>query len=219
MVNIDIERSNFESALRNSEVGHTYVKFHEGNGRQYTYGFYPESAVPNENRRTVPGCVHHPDRTHESCIDDTVTYSLSQAQYQAALATAQRICHDRHTYGVDYTCTTYAGDVAQAAGQSLPSSKSEAMEIYYQPVPPIDNPNTLYENVQKERRSDQNQRRPFWNDPCVNRCEAEFDSCLRSGGGMNPSRPAQCMIARSRCNAACPRPRTQRSEGRRNQSQ
>ena len=206
MVNIDIERGSFESALRNQELGHTYVKFHEGNGRQYTYGFYPESTVPNENQRTVPGCVRHPDRTHESCIDDRVTFSLTQTQYQAALATAQQICRDRHTYGVNYTCTTYAEGVATAAGQSLPPSRSAPMAIFYQQVPPIDNPNTLYESVQAERARDPNRRFPLWNNPCVNECEAAFERCLKTGGrGLSPSLPAQCMVARERCNRRCPR--------------
>ena len=112
VVNVDVERGDFESALRNQEVGHTHVRFVESNGRQYTYGFYPANEVPNENRRSVPGCVHHPDTTHDSCVDERVIFRLSHDQYQTALNLAQQICRDRRTYEATYTCTTFAGEIA-----------------------------------------------------------------------------------------------------------
>ena len=150
-VNIDVERSSWESALRNQEFGHTYVRFWQSNGREYTYGFYPRSELPNENRRTVPGCVHHPDTTHDSCIDDIVAFSLTPEQCAAGLARAQRICREGHTYGVSYTCTTYAEEIARAAGKSIPSSRSQPTTVAFQAVPAIDNPNTLLENVRAAR--------------------------------------------------------------------
>jgi hypothetical protein len=211
-VNIDVEASDFESALRSSRVGHTYVTLSENNGNRYTYGFYPSGAVPNENRRSVPGCVHHPDTTHEQCIDDRVVYSLGKTQYEAALATAKKICSEGHTYGASYTCTTFADEVVRAAGQTLPSSKSEPMTIFYQAIPPIDNPNTLYERVQEERKKDKYRRSPFWNNPCFNQCEAEFDECIQrsSGspglfgfGGVSVLQPQRCLVARNLCNQKC----------------
>jgi hypothetical protein len=161
-VNVDIERSSWEAALRNQEFGHTNVRFAENSGRQFTYGFYPAKDVPNENRREVPGCVHHPDTTHDTCIDDRVTYSLTKDQYDAALALAQKICKERHDYSPTYTCTTYAADVAKQAGQSLPSSRSEKTTVFSQPVPEVDNPNTLHENIQKEIERDPT-KKGFWN--------------------------------------------------------
>lgn len=150
-VNIDIERSSWESALRNKEFGHTYVRFWESNGRAYTYGFYPASELPNENRRTVSGCVHHPDTSHYACIDEIVSYSLSHEQYNAGLARAQEICRDGHSYGATYTCTTYAEEIAHSSGKTLPSSRSEPTDVFYQQIPAIDNPNTLIENVRSAR--------------------------------------------------------------------
>jgi hypothetical protein len=199
LVNIDIERSSWEEALRKQEFGHTYVKFVESNGRRYTYGFYPAGTLPNENNRTVPGCVHHPDTTHDTCINDTVMYSLNQNQYNSALAVAQNICRAGHTYGVGYTCTTYAEEIVRAAGQSLPSSRSKPTSIFYQSVPSIDNPNTLYENVQEERRRDPLGRFPYWNNPCLNRCEAQFNNCTRTSrtGGLI------CISQRASCLAGC----------------
>jgi hypothetical protein len=38
--------------------------------------------------------------------------------------------------------------VVQAAGHKLPSSASAPTTIYYQPVPAVDNPNTLKENLE-----------------------------------------------------------------------
>jgi hypothetical protein len=152
-VKIDIERSNWESALRNQEFGHTYVRFWETNGREYTYGFYPASELPNESRRTVAGCVHHPDTTHDACIDDIASYSLTQDQYNAGLARAQATCRNGHEYGVTYTCTTYAEEVVRTASKTLPSSRSQPTSVFYQQVPAIDNPNTLLVNVRSARGS------------------------------------------------------------------
>jgi hypothetical protein len=161
-VNNDIERRSWYEALLNQEFGHTYVRFAENSGRQFTYGFYPAKDLPNENRQQVAGCVHHPDTTHDSCIDDRITYSLTQAQYDAALAMAQKLCKQPPLYGPDYTCTTYAQDLARAAGQSLPSSRSEPTTVFSQPVPSIDNPNTLHEGVEAERAKDP-KKKGFWN--------------------------------------------------------
>lgn len=161
-VNIDTEASSWENALRTQLFGHAFVRFSENSGQQYTYGFYPASQVPNENNRSVPGCVHHPDTTHDRCTDSQVTYSLTQPQYDAALAAAQNICRTGHQYGQKFTCATFALQIAQAAGQAVPSSKSEPTSIFQQAVPPIDNPNTLAENVTGELEKDPT-KRGFWN--------------------------------------------------------
>ncbi len=201
-VHIDTERSDWESALRNQEFGHTYVDFLEGNGQRYTYGFYPAAALPNETRPAVAGCVHHPDTTHAACVDDSLRYTLNANQYQAALSTAQKICRSGHMYEATYTCTTFAGEVAAAAGQSVPAMRSAPITVFNTRIPASDNPNTLLDNVQQERAKDINQRRPFWNNPCMNRCEAEFDRCIsasRSGG-------MECIAARNYCTRVCPKP-------------
>ena len=162
---IDTDRGSWYEALRTQEFGHTHVRFSEGSGREFTYGFYPAGALPNENRRTVPGCARHPDTSHDACVNDTVTFALTQAQYAAALVKAQAVCQAKGSYGQSYTCTTFAAEVATAAGQSLPSSKSAPIDVYYQQVPPIDNPNTLLENVKAERARSPSRRMPTWNTP------------------------------------------------------
>ncbi len=161
-VNNDIERSSWYNALLNQEFGHTYVRFEENSGRQFTYGFYPAKDLPNENRQQVPGCVRHPDTTHNACIDDRITYSLTQAQYDGALAQAQKVCKQPPSYGPNYTCTTYAQELAKAAGQSMPSSRSAPETVFSQPVPSIDNPNTLHEGIEAEIEKDP-KKKGFWN--------------------------------------------------------
>lgn len=205
IVNVDTEASDFESALRSQRLGHTYVKFVEGNGRTYTYGFYPRSQLPNEHRRSVPGCVNHPDTTHSRCVDERLMYSLNQNQYNAALRLAQRICRTGRTYGVNYTCTTYADQVVRAAGQSMPSSRSSPMSIYYNRVPAIDNPNTLRENIRRERQRAPNRRFPYWNNRCYNRCEAAMNQCFNTRRRGSALTPYHCLARRQRCMVRCPR--------------
>jgi hypothetical protein len=156
-VNIDTEADSWEGALRKQKFGHTFVRFSESNGTQYTYGFYPAGELPNENKRGVEGCVNHPDTTHDACTDRAETFVLKKDQYVAALKQAQESCRKRHYYGLNdaglsYTCTTFAAEVTSAAGKRLPSSASKATEVFYQKVPSIDNPNTLSENMAAELR-------------------------------------------------------------------
>ena len=203
--NIDTEEASFEDALRQEHFGHAYVKFTDNTGQQFTFGFYPQSQLPNENRPEVPGCVHHPDTTHEQCVDDRLMYSLSQTQYNAGLALAQRLCHDRPAYNAQYfNCTTFAGRVVQAAGQSLPPMRGTAT-VFFQTFT-ADNPNTLEENIGAERERDPSKRGPYWNNPCLNQCETSFNACLIVGsiGGITPM---QCIAQRNRCINGCPRPR------------
>ncbi|GLH74136.1 hypothetical protein GETHLI_26380 [Geothrix limicola] len=161
-VNIDTEASSWENALRTTSFGHAFVHFSENSGREFSYGFYPAGAVPNENVRSVPGCVHHPDTTHDRCTDRKVTYSLTQPQYTAALTVAQNQCRSPRNYGQTFTCATFATEVAQAAGQSIPSARSEPTTVFYQEVPGVDNPNTLQDNVDAEVEKDP-KKKGFWN--------------------------------------------------------
>ena len=156
-VNVDTEADDWDAALRKQKFGHTFVRFAESNGTQYTYGFYPAGDVPNENKRAVDGCVNHPDTSHDVCTDRAETFPLRKEQYFAALKQAQDSCRKHHYYGVDasgvsYTCTTFAAEVTAKAGKRLPSSASKPTTVYYQPVPSIDNPNTLSENLAAEFR-------------------------------------------------------------------
>ena len=181
-VHIDTQEDDWESACRAQHFGHAFVEFYESNQTRYTYGFYPKKNTLDEAHRSVPGSVHHPDTTHMDSIDATLVYWLTQSQYSAALQKAQDMCRAPPNYGVDNTCVNFVEDILAAAGQSMPSATSEATTIFYQAVPPIDNPNTLIENVRKVLP----RRTPFWNNQCINYVEAEFQKCLDSStdGGM-----------------------------------
>lgn len=206
-LNVDTEADDWESALRRQSVGHTYLRFMESNGRQYTYGFYPKRNV-DENHTAVDGCVHHPDRTHESCIDEQLRYRVNKAQYDAALAAAASVCRSGHVYGImrtstgwtpSYTCTTFAGDVLAAAQQSMPGSTSKPTKVYFTEVPPFDNPYTLKENIQAERAAHPERAGIFYNDPCMTACERSFDECTEHGPG-----GGTCIARRSACITHCP---------------
>jgi hypothetical protein len=132
-------RGNFRTSLqmRSAPTAYTVgasIVFGAGryapvNGQQYTYGFYPRGTI-DENHTQIPGCLHHPDQTHESCIDerlrsDSDTGSASRSS-MLPLGVAQGVCRTGHMYGIarsgrgwdpSYTCTTFARD-ALAAGSS-----------------------------------------------------------------------------------------------------
>jgi hypothetical protein len=201
VVNIDIERSSFYNALLSQEFGHTYVKLMDSQGRAYTYGFYPANVRPNETRPAVPGCVHHPDTTHSECTDEQVMYTLSQTQHDNALSRAQELCRASPTYhAADYNCTTFAGEIVGAAGQSLPFMRGRET-VFYQTIE-ADNPNTLLDHVREERRRAPSTRFPFWNNPCFNRCEGGFEKCINNSraSGM------ECYGPRAVCLRNCPPP-------------
>jgi hypothetical protein len=197
---LDIDRTSFYEALLNQEFGHAFVKLMDGTGTEHTYGFYPAGLLPNEARPEVPGCVHHPDTSHQACVDDRLMYSLNQAQYNAALTRAQSECRSPRPYhAANFNCTTFLGEVVRAAGQSLPAMRGTET-VYFQTIA-ADNPNTLIDNVRAERQRAPNAREPFWNNPCFNRCEADFNHCTSVS-----TSPMSCVATRGTCLRGCPPP-------------
>lgn len=153
-VYIDVERSNLEEAAPALAFGHSYIELIDADGRVYTYGFYPENRVPNQNQRVVPGCVHHPDQTHLACVDRVVSVELTEEQFQQALNAAQNICRERPSYGPAFTCTSFVDRVAEAAGIRLPSSRTTREYIINHTMgvnfpAGVQNPYTLLENLQR----------------------------------------------------------------------
>ncbi len=142
-LNIDTDVEKSTDINRPSDVGHANVVFKESNGTKYSFGFYPRPDVPpNEFISMVPGCIAHPDTTHNACFDYTENYSISQQQYSDALTFAQNLCVLTPKYALfTSNCTTFAVDVAKKAGQSPPSPKGPVLAGTKQ----SDNPNTLKE--------------------------------------------------------------------------
>ncbi len=145
-LNIDTDVEKATDITSAADIGHTYVVFKESNGTRYSYGFYPNpSTIPDAMMRPVVwGCIVHPDTAHQTCVDYTETYTLTQQQYKDALAFAQASCRMPDSYKLySNNCTTFAVDVAKKAGQSPPSPRG--MAGYGMVAAPADNPNTLKE--------------------------------------------------------------------------
>lgn len=130
--------------VREDSFGHTYVKFRESNGNIFTYGFYPNpTTIPNIFRTKVFGCIVHPDKTHESCVDYKEELNLSEPEYDQALGSAQTLCKGPPNYDLfSWNCTTFADFIAKQAGKSLPSIRGKVGGAVT-----ADNPNTLLEGL------------------------------------------------------------------------
>jgi hypothetical protein len=143
-IKIDIEAEKAED-VEPATVGHVFVEFRTSAGEVNTFGFYPDPAHPvNEFHPKQPGCMVHPDTVHAPCVDYTEQFTLSQAEYNAALDLARLFCKAHPEYDVlKFNCTTFALRLASAAGKSLPNAHGSVSK--YNVV--TDNPNTLIENL------------------------------------------------------------------------
>lgn len=133
--------------LASGNVGHTWVKLSDNSGTKYSYGFWPQIGFDSSKPfNSVQGCIHHPDTAHEppratQYID--IEYSLAYADFVKALAHAEAVCKAVPDYNLfSYNCTTFAINVAEAAGVSPPSSTTLS----------VHNPNSLFEGIEEETR-------------------------------------------------------------------
>ncbi len=109
-VNLDLDVPTAADISGGDEVGHAFVEFNESNGDRYTYGHYPgKSGTPDPMfRPEVNGCTAHPDHTHSGCIDMSIKFSLSQAEYTKALDFAKVWCGSAPRYNVlSNNCTPF----------------------------------------------------------------------------------------------------------------
>lgn len=148
MVHIDIEATTAQQVTAETP-GHVWVEFVEGNGARYTYGHYPR-ARPNLLTMTAPGCFRHPDRYHERCKDETLTFNVTREQYRRALDQAQYYCQNTPNFNVQSNnCTSIAADILGFAGLHLPAHNGPVGSFNLV----CDNPHALLEAVRRERRS------------------------------------------------------------------
>jgi Domain of unknown function (DUF4157) len=140
-VKIDIEAPSGEDVSVSGNWGHTFLKFSESNGNSFTYGFYPaEGMGPTKTR--VNGCLAHPDTIHEPCVDYETQFSLTEAEYNHALANVMAKCAAPPKFDAfNYNCTSFANEVVRDAGKSLPPIRGKVTFREYE----ADNPNTLLE--------------------------------------------------------------------------
>lgn len=133
------------SRLFTGDVGHTWVKLRNPAGDNYSFGFYPQIGYSGKKPwQAVDGCVHHPDKRHEppnATEYKDYSYVLTEMNFLKGLAHAQSKCSSKPNYKFfSYNCTTFAIDVAKAAGVSPPSSTTLS----------VHNPNALYAGIEKE---------------------------------------------------------------------
>lgn len=114
-----------------AEVGHAYVRFKGGDGKLWSYGFYNDPADPAGTpdpvqHPKVRGCVVHPDRIHDPCIDHRQDYTVTAEGYQKALALAQAFCKTPEKYDLkDFNCTTFAAKIVETAGGTVPAYRGK----------------------------------------------------------------------------------------------
>lgn len=108
------------------EVGHAWVKLSTYDAddkklEEHSFGFWPLAYFPHPDQ-AVPGRVRYPDRVHD---DDAMLrrkdYTVDAEQYQKAMKRATDRMQAPPNYKlIDYNCTKFARDVAQAAEVNFP---------------------------------------------------------------------------------------------------
>lgn len=119
-------------------VGHVYVKFEDSTGSVWTYGLYPKSGIGMAYDRQSAGCMLHPDKIHEACVDYKLSINLPEEKFNRAIQFAQAACRQPHRFVTThggakspvYTCTTFARNVAARAGTTLPQGIATVRSSY-----------------------------------------------------------------------------------------
>jgi Domain of unknown function (DUF4157) len=145
VLHIDIEAPTSQVGI--NTPGHAWIELTESNGTAYTYGFYPGGMVNPFTERAAP-CMRHPDRAHEPCRDRSLTFPVSQQQYQRALDQAIYYCQHPSDYNIrTHNCTSFAVDVLGYAGVRVPNPRG--------PVGPsrfvCDSPNVLLDEINRQQ--------------------------------------------------------------------
>jgi hypothetical protein len=151
-IDLEVAQASDVTAL-GAEVGHAYVLFKGGDGRLWTFGFYPDPADPAGtpdpfNHPKVMGCIAHPDAIHQPCVDHHERYTVNADQYEKALTLARAFCKTPEKYHLkDFNCTTFAAKIVEAAGQAVPSYRGQ---IGGKGGVVADNPYALMESLKRD---------------------------------------------------------------------
>jgi peptidoglycan hydrolase-like protein with peptidoglycan-binding domain len=152
-VAIDLEVAAADDVTRKGEVGHAWVEFKGADGKRWSYGFYNDPTDPHGKpdpffHPKVKGCIVHPDRIHEACVDRREKHTVTEDGYQKALALAQATCRTRPEYDLkDLNCTTFVARIIEAAGGKLPNYRSH---IGGTGGTTADNPYALVDSLDKD---------------------------------------------------------------------
>lgn len=148
-IDLEVASADDVTAL-GAEVGHVYVQFKGGDGKLWSYGFYNDPADPQGTpdpfqHPKAMGCLVHPDRIHDACVDHRQRYTVTAEGYQKALALAQAFCKTPLKYELmDFNCTTFAARIVETAGGTVPAYRGK---VGGTGGVTADNPYTLMQNL------------------------------------------------------------------------
>jgi hypothetical protein len=138
----DKEASWSESRFwRDFAVGHSWARLISPEGDVDSWGYWPDlwsghGVNPSQPWKSVPGKVLHPDEEHAP--NAMLTYKVTAKQAEAAADHGNAREASPGMYNLfSYNCTTFACEMAEAAGQSAPSGATLG----------IKNPNDLYADI------------------------------------------------------------------------
>lgn len=136
------------------DCGHTFLKFDilnkgEGGGiaKRYSFGFWPQIPVRGP-LSVVPGEVRNPDpHTNDTAQVEHRDYNIDQYSNFAKMAAHVRgVAASHRSYSfTGYNCTSFAADVAEQGGISLPSYMT--MTTIRQLRQKVDSPAALAANL------------------------------------------------------------------------
>ena len=129
-----------ERGLPDAVAGHGFVAVEGPGGQRQTWGFSPAERARVDPRRDlgrlaggVRGEVHRDDNAFAKPGVRTRSIPISAEQAQTALAKVAEYRSGRHAFSLSRTqCTTFAADVARAAGVDLaPDSRAGLPREFY----------------------------------------------------------------------------------------
>jgi hypothetical protein len=137
------------------EVGHAYVKLstYDASDKKLSeksFGFWPLKYFPHP-KVSIPGKVKYPDTVHDNDpIIRRRDFEISAEDYKRALLRVTTLMKSPPDYKlIDYNCTKFARDIAQAAGVSFP--EKAYLRIPFHGL--AWDPNSLYHELSKDEAS------------------------------------------------------------------
>lgn len=123
-------------------IGHSWIQLMGPDGSVSSWGYWPDleggyGIDPGAPHKSVPGRVRHPDTAHSP--NAQAIYELEDAQAKKVSKAAMAKHSSPGMYNMfTYNCTTFAIEMAEAAGVAAPSGTLMG----------IANPNSFYKGIQ-----------------------------------------------------------------------
>ncbi len=128
---------------RDFAIGHAWIRVIAPEGSYDSWGYWPDlwsgyGVDPKAPWKSVPGKVLHPDEQHVANAQHTYEIDAEKAQKVTKAANAKESSPGMYNL-FSYNCTTFAIEMARAAGVSPPSGTLVG----------IANPNSIYQGIVK----------------------------------------------------------------------